>query len=304
MGNIDIRQMVIFQTLAQTKHFAKTAEVCHLTPSAVTRSIQRIEEELDCQLIIREGRNFQLTHQGKAFYAFASETLSAFGQFQMALAEESDKISGELTIFCSVTASYSILPALLERFRQLCPNVEILLHTGDQADALDRVASGKEAIAVSAKPIAMPDSMVYRHLGSTPLRFIMPSAGELSKEIKRQVEKSPLINPLEYPMIVADRGVVREVFDGWVQSQALSPSIYAQVSGHEAIVSMVALECGLGLVPEVVIDNSPLKDKISVIDAAPELPVIDIGLYVLKNQLNTPVVKRFWQLATQHMTAS
>jgi LysR family positive regulator for ilvC len=302
MVNIDIKQMAIFQMLAQTKHFAKTAEACHLTPSAVTRSIQRIEDELNCQLVIREGKNFQLTHQGKSFYQFVCETLNSFGQLQLELSEESDSISGELTVYCSVTASYSLLPAIFERFRQQCPNVEILLHTGDQADALERVASGKDAIAVGAKPLKLPDNMAYKHLSLTPLRFIMPNTGEIPKEIKRLKETGPLVNPLNQPMILADRGVVRDVFDAWARSRGITPDIYAQVSGHEAIVSMVALGCGIGLVPEVVLDNSPLKDRISVIDAAPELPVIDIGLYVLQNQLTNPLVKKFWELAASHFS--
>lgn len=47
-----------------------------------------------------------------------------------------------------------------------------------------------------------------------------------------------------------------------------NPLIYATVSGHEAIVSMVALGCGVALIPSVVVDNSPepVRNRISLLD--------------------------------------
>ena len=47
-----------------------------------------------------------------------------------------------------------------------------------------------------------------------------------------------------------------------------NPLIYATVSGHEAIVSMVALGCGIALIPQVVVDNcpEPVRNRISSLD--------------------------------------
>ena len=47
------------------------------------------------------------------------------------------------------------------------------------------------------------------------------------------------------------------------------PTIYAQTSGHEGVVSMVALGLGVGIAPDVVINNSPVKDKIQRLKVAP-----------------------------------
>ena len=59
---------------------------------------------------------------------------------------------------------------------------------------------------------------------------------------------------------------------------SIKPNIYASVSGHEAIVSMVGLGFGVGLVPELVINNSPLKDKIQILNVEPALQPFAIGL--------------------------
>ncbi len=57
---------------------------------------------------------------------------------------------------------------------------------------------------------------------------------------------------------MADQGPVRRRIELWFRRNKISnPSIYATVGGHEAMVSMVALGCGVALIPEVVLENSP-----------------------------------------------
>jgi LysR family positive regulator for ilvC len=60
---------------------------------------------------------------------------------------------------------------------------------------------------------------------------------------------------------------------------------------------MVALGMGIGLVPEIVIQHSPLQGKIAVIEAAPELQAFQIGLCAQKRRLAMPAIKAFWQAA-------
>jgi LysR family positive regulator for ilvC len=60
------------------------------------------------------------------------------------------------------------------------------------------------------------------------------------------------------PIILPEHGVARKRFEQWFRLRyGGRPNVYAQVSGQEALVSMVALGCGIGLSPIVVVDNSP-----------------------------------------------
>ena len=74
----------------------------------------------------------------------------------------------------------------------------------------------------------------------------------------------------------------------------MQPSIYAQVAGNEAIVSMVSLGFGIGVVPRIVLDNSPLVDNIRILDIRPKLKAYEVGLFALNRKLRNPVVKAFW----------
>ena len=296
---MDFKQLEIFAVLAKELHFARTAKQCHMTASAVTRSVQRLEEELGHQLLVRNNRRVELTRAGSEFAVFAVETRDQWRQFRASLDSRAQRVEGELKIYSSVTASYSILSVLLNQFRQMYPQVEIKLHTGDQAEAITQVQQGNEDIAIASHPDDIPASIAFKTLTFSPLRFIMPAgAGGVADDVMRlRQNANGAINPACLPMIVAERGLARSRLDDWLRQNGQSANIYAQVSGHEAIVSMVALGFGIGLVPEVVIQHSPLQDKIRIIDDAPELQAFQIGLCVAKDRLSQPAIRAFWDSA-------
>ncbi|WP_337221719.1 LysR substrate-binding domain-containing protein, partial [Vibrio cholerae] len=63
---------------------------------------------------------------------------------------------------------------------------------------------------------------------------------------------------LNIPFIIPEHGPSRQRIALWFKRHRIhNPLIYATVSGHEAIVSMVALGCGIALIPQVVVDNCP-----------------------------------------------
>ena len=296
---MDFKQLEVFTVLAKELHFARAANHCHMTASAVTRSVQRLECELGCELLIRNNRRVELTQQGRFFEDYAITALQQWEAVKDGIKIQSKEIAGQLKIYSSVTASYGILSDLLSVFRQSYPYVEIQLHTGDQAQSIERVKNGDEEISIAALPSVLPPALVFKTLLFSPLRFIMPvAAGAVTDQIEdlRRL-RDGLVNPARVPMIVSEQGLARERLNEWLKKNGEIPNIYAQVSGHEAIVSMVALGFGIGLVPELVIQHSPLQDKIRVIDDAPEMPAFQIGLCALKSRIEQTAVKAFWELA-------
>lgn len=296
---MDFKQLEMFSLLAEELHFAKTAQLCHMTASAVTRSVQRLEGELGYPLLLRNNRSVELTAAGQKFAEFSSSSLEQLQSMRTELSTDASKISGQLKVYGSVTASYSVLSRLLPQFRQSFPDVEMRLHTGDQAEAIEQVLSGHDDIAIAALPEHLSASIAFKTLTFSPLRFIMPAgSGPIADQLEslRVVHRAEL-NPALLPMIVSEQGLARNRLDHYLKEHGLKPNIYASVSGHEAIVSMVALGFGIGLVPELVIQHSPLKDQIKVMSNMPELQAFQIGISVLKSRLVLPAVKAFWDSA-------
>ena len=283
-----------FLALAETLHFGRASDECYVSISALSRNIRHLEEELGVSLFNRDNRTVVLTQEGQKFLKYARDASSQWHLIRHELTDNPDQLSGEISLYGSVTASYSFLHELLRRFRIAYPIIEIKLRTGDPEHAIAHVLDGKEDLSIAAQPANLPRGLAFKSIATSPLLFIAP--------LEQQVPNVPTSTPTtpeewaSIPMILSESGVSRARVDEWFRQQDVSPRIYAQVTGNEAIVSMVSLGFGIGVVPKIVLDNSPLVDRIRVLDVTPELEPYDIGLFTLKKNLKNPLVDAFWRL--------
>ncbi|MBK6290030.1 MAG: HTH-type transcriptional activator IlvY [Gammaproteobacteria bacterium] len=291
---MDIHSLKVFVALAGTLHFGRAAAQCHLSASALSRSIQRLEQELGCRLFERNNREVRLTQQGRVLQAQAEDLIERLRALQRKLDDQSAELRGAVSLYCSVTASYSLLAGLLPEFREHYPSVEIRVHTGDEASALGRIMQGLEDVAIAARPEKLPARIAFLELISTPLVFIAQASLAARGDLL-PVSARPAWAGL--PLILQESGLAREHVDRWFGAQGIEPHVYAEVSGNEAIVGMVALGCGLGVVPLLVLKSSPFRDSVRVLEVMPQLPGFRIGLCCLKQALGNPLVAALWKLA-------
>ena len=155
---METRALQVFLSVAETLNFSRSSEILHLSVSAVSRTVRRLEEELGQTLLERDKRSVALTREGLSFREYARQALAEWQQVKRQLARD-HALAGEISLYCSVTASYRVLSPVLEAFRVTHPAVEIMLHTGDQADGIVRVLEGRDDFAVSGRPQQLPDRL-------------------------------------------------------------------------------------------------------------------------------------------------
>ena len=195
-------------------------------------------------------------------------------------------------MYCSVTASYSFLFDMLESFRREHPHIEIKLHTGDPEDAMERVLSGYEDISIGARPDKLPAGLTFKPIAISPLVFI--ASRSLSKAQPQETHRGDSTEWTTWPMILPERGLARQRVDDWFRAKGITARIYSQVAGNEAIVSMVSLGFGIGVVPRIVLDNSPLAGSVEVLKTKPELNPYEVGLFTQQKRLSSPLIRSFW----------
>ncbi|AYF90106.1 HTH-type transcriptional activator IlvY [Pseudomonas sp. JS3066] len=289
---MDSQSLRLFLSLADNLHFGKTSREQHVSPSALSRSIKQLEDELGAPLFVRDSRSVQLTREGRQFREYASEVMSGWHAIRQRLMQDQLDLHGELSLYCSVTASYSFLYDILSSFRQDYPRIEMKLHTGDPAKAVERVQQGLEDLAIGARPDNLPAGVDFQSITRSELRFIGPQSPQLLTE--EQLRQPTAQSWKDVPMILSEEGLARTRTDRWLKNHGIKPRIYAQVSGNEAIVSMVSLGFGIGVVPQIVLDNSPLTARIRIYDIQPPLAAYDIGLFALEKRLKDPLIAAFW----------
>ncbi len=199
---MDLRDLKMFLHLAESRHFGRSARAMHVSPSTLSRQIQRLEEDLGQPLFVRDNRTVTLTEAGEELRIFAQQTLLQYQQLRHSIDQQGPSLSGELHIFCSVTAAYSHLPPILDRFRAAHPSVEIKLTTGDAADAMEKVVTGEADLAIAGKPETLPGAVAFSMLENLAVVLIAPA---LPCPVRNQVSvEKPDWSTV--PFIMADQG--------------------------------------------------------------------------------------------------
>ncbi len=293
---MNIRELELFRHVASTLHFGRTSLECNITPSGLSRTIQRLENELGLPLLIRSNRSVSLTPAGSLFLEYCEETISRYHIFRNKLHSDTT-LRGELSLYCSVTAILSILPRLFEKFRRTYPEIKIRVQTGDAAKALNKLPTGEAEISIAALPDQLPSGVEFIKLLTTPLRFIC-SRSTSSTVIGGQ-------QPIDWnttPVIYPSEGLSRIWTEKWFADKGITPNIYSQVAGNEAIIAMVAMGCGVGIVPQLVLDKSSLRNEVAVLPVTPQLKSFTVGACTLTKNRENPVIQAFWSVIEQEHT--
>ncbi len=304
---MDFSELEAFLSLAETLHFARAASRVHLSPSALSRLIARLEDELGTVLLIRDTRQVRLTPAGEEFREFARDSLLRKTDLSLKIQTHDSRIRGIVRVYASVTACYSILPPFVKALADTHPELRLSVETGDPALAADMVREGKAEFAVSAIPESGYPDLDSHSVRKTPLVF----AASASSPYKEKIPSGDI--PLErllssVPVILPKGGLARQRFDAWTKRRfdAMEldrPVIAAETAGNEALLALARLGFGLALVPRLVLENSPFAEGLILYPAGPDFGDYDIG-FIRRRLDNIPARSRIMMEALSAMITS
>lgn len=281
---MDLKSIQLFQHLAQSLHFGKTAEAMYVSPSTLSRAIQRLEDEVGVTLFQRDNRSAKLTPAGKRFVRFADMVQSEWSSLKSDIQTESEVMKGSLSVFCSVTASMSYLPKLLSAFQSDYPQVELKLMTGNPGEAATKVLEKIVDIAIAIHTPNFPKELHFQQFDTVPLVLVSPKSSIFDNIQEVDWRKESVILP--------DSGPSKRIVHHWFSEKGIRPNVYATVGSNEAILSMVALGCGIGFIPEIVVRHSTVKDKVNLLTMS-DIESYQLGLCCLQKRVQEPIIDAF-----------
>jgi DNA-binding transcriptional LysR family regulator len=149
---LEIHQIRYFLAVADTLNFTKAAERCHVTQPALTRAIQKLEEELGGPLLRRERNLTHLTDLGRMMMPHFERVLEGSEAARTTASGflNLDKAPLRLGVMCTIGPQRCV--GLLAHFNRRHPGVEIELHESVPSRLLDELLEGRHDIAILALP--------------------------------------------------------------------------------------------------------------------------------------------------------
>lgn len=292
---MELRHLRYFLAVAESLNFSRAAEKLHIAQPPLSQQIQQLEAELGFQLFHRTKRRVQLTAAGELFQR---ETLQLFQQLEQAI-EKGQQVSrgevGQLAIGFVSSAAYNVLPPILQRFRQTVPGVVLELQELTTNQQLQLLQQRKIDVGFVRPPVEKTAGEMYLGVRSQII-FQEPLILALSAAHPLAQQETVEVRSLQFePFIFFPRHLAPGLHDPIIrlcQEAGFSPQVVQEAIQMQTIVSLVAAEMGVAIVPTSLqnlqrrgVIYKPFSDVV---------PIVEIAL--IWQSPASPAVEKFLQI--------
>jgi DNA-binding transcriptional LysR family regulator len=152
-----VRLLQYVDEIVRIGSIRKAAERLNITPSALNRRIQDLEEELGTTIFERLPRGVRLNAAGELLIRHVRSQLADLARVKSQIEDLSGFRRGRVAIACSQALAYELLPTEIAAYRQEFPLVEFVVNVRDHSDALRSLADYEVDLALVFRPSIMPD---------------------------------------------------------------------------------------------------------------------------------------------------
>ena len=248
---MELRQLRTFRAVAENLSFTRAAGELGYVQSSVTVQIQNLEKELGVPLFDRVGRRVALTDAGRRLLGY-SEKLLDLEEEALATISADGEPAGAITISAAETHCTYRLPRVLGRFRELYPQVRVLIRPvpvgtfcGDTVRDLDK---GQANVAFVLDEPVRSKGLISEPLVEEPIWILAAPDHPLSD--------ASLVSPadLEDETLLLTSGgcSYRAMFLNALARDGIHPGKILEFSGVEAIKQCAIAGMGVAVLPAVV----------------------------------------------------
>src|SRR6266446_4973359 len=251
--------------VARTGSVGAAARQRHITSSAVSQQIRKLEAHFGMKLFERAGRGVRLTTAGEAALPVVRELWSgaesAFGQ----LSELAGRPATTLRVAASDYLGKGLLAPVLRNLLDEDPPVRFELVTTHSRAGVRLVVDGDVDLAVVTGQ-ETPRGLEERHLFDQPFVWVGPRRGRDRTPLTERLRREPVLR-----LAAESRG--RALLDQYFADERIRPVSTIDVPGVSLLLWDVSGRLGIGLVPALALAEAPADRVVSAPARVPALPV-------------------------------
>lgn len=258
--NITIRQLKIFEVVAEHLSYTRAAEVLFLSQPAVSMQIKQLEAEVDLPLIEKMGKRLFLTEAGEELLVYARRITNQLTELDDVVDELKGSQRGRLKIAVASTAS-SFSLKLLGEFYKRFPGSNISLDVTNRASLLNHLEDNTVDMVIMGRP---PEGMDVEATSfmENPLVVVAESSHELSGS-----KKIPLKVIQKETFIMREHGSgTRIAMEQFFAESGYEISSVMEMSSNDAINQAVEAGLGLGIVSRDTLQREIQLGQLTILD--------------------------------------
>lgn len=266
---LNLERLRVLHALSVAGSVVGAARTLHVTTSAVSQQMARLEREVGQRLVERQGRGIRLTEAGARLARHAAGVLTHVERVEADLARHRGAVGGSLAVAAFATAARGLMPSALGQMAAVYPALEVRLSEQEPHESIPALRRGQLDIAVVQDwvddALAVPDDLSRCDLLEDALDIALPLRHPLAD--RRRVTVTELANE---DWIGWSAG---QICHDWLvrtlRAEGVEPRIRHTASEHATQLALVAAGLGAAVIPRLGREPTPPSVRFVPLDPPP-----------------------------------
>lgn len=290
-NNINLNLYKLFYDVAKCGSISRAVQKNYISQPAISKSIKKLEEELEVQLFYRNLNGVELTDRGRELLYFVEKSFNNLIIAERNMLETENLERGKLSIgMPSNVGSFFLFDKIID-FHKRFPNIEITIITGSTSNLISLLDTHKVDFVIDTSPInvKLDEGVKVVKLKEVQYCFIIKKNSTLLESTSinslNDLKKHPLILPIPG---TANRNDLDEV----LKKNNIDIQNIINIHTSEMIISAVKKDLGIGYVIQNLVENEVDNNEIEILNIKETLPTVEINM-IYDNHFLTIAPKRF-----------
>lgn len=293
----NLERLKVFYYVFSEKSVVAAAKALHVSQSAVSQALQKLESEIKCPLFTRLHKRLVPTEAGERLFSIVNPFMGALDTWLNTLAQGQNQPFGELRIGAPAEFGKAYLPAIAAAFRQQYPAVTFFLKFGDAGTLLPMVEKGR-------LDFILVDEFLTQNqfFGNLDIYHFAPLVEEevslaCSKQYYAQsVKKNHSFENLARQQFITYRHnaqTVRNWFRHHFGKYNVPLNVVLTVDSHQAVISAIRHHFGMGMIASHLVKEDIQNGLIMPISTSKATIINQISIVNLQDKIPTLAEKVF-----------
>lgn len=280
----------IFYTVANAGNISKAAKELYISQPAISKSIQKLEESLNCKLFSRSSRGVILTDEGNLLYDHVKEAFETLSMGEDKLKRSINLGVGHISIGVSSTlCKYMLLPYLNEFIHQN-PHISISISCQSTNETLRLLDDNKIDIGLIGKPDTLK-GLTFDHLSDIEDTFVA-TPEYLANLEERGIEKEEALEHATL-MLLDKNNVTRRYIDDYFQKNLIDVSDSIDISDMGLLIDFAKIGVGVACVIKSFVSRELAKGRLVEIPLEIAIPKREVGFAYKENVKHSKALETF-----------
>lgn len=239
---MEIDQLRYFLHVAERGNFTRAAEDLDISQPALSRSIQKLEDELGQPVFERKTRSVSLTDAGTLLQARAQQVLTIIEDTKAEITDDGQ--SGRVRMGAIPTIAPYFLPKVLKEFSAVYPKASVIVQENTTEPLLKSCTQGEIDLAIVALPIPAK-YLDVEELFSEELLLVLPPEHSLVKK-----SRITLKDIEAYPFVLLDEAhCLSDNIESFCRQRSFQPVAVERTNQLTMVQELVSLSHGVSMIP-------------------------------------------------------